>query len=643
MKSEQCGSLRTYLITLAVGLGTLPLHAGIGITLPSTGVSNSVATLNGLVNPGGDPACAWFGWGLSPFTSSQQSAPVAVAGTGWIAVSNTMTGLTPGLVYHGAVVTSNSLGAARASCARFGAPALTLNGPAVVTNFCNATLVDPGASATFAPLAIAAGYYHSVLLKGCGVVAAWGLNNYGQTNRPAGLSNNVIALASGGYFNLALKRDSTLAGWGDNSFGQTAIPSGLSNVTAVACGYYHSLALKSDGTIAAWGQNNFGQVSIPAGLSNVVAVAGGGYFSLALKGDGTVTAWGYNADGQTNIPAGLSNVVAIAAGQSHCLALQNNGLVTAWGANGYAQSTVPAGLSNVVAIAGGLGHSLALKRDGTLTAWGYNGDGETNIPASATNVVAIAAGAYHNLALKSNGGISAWGQNVLGQTTLQTNLNVIPYIVSASPPANANGSYVLTYSATNILGGVSAAVTRTIVMAAAAAPTITLLGSNPLILTNVNRLFADPGATAFDACSNALAVTATNNVNVNFPGAYGITYTVVDGYGNAATNYRAVYVALPPAVPGDQTGGGSLKLADVQAVYASYLANNPWLTMTNVAGLGGTNVTFGLSNSLTINYTVQCSSDLVNWQPLGLAAPQYVFTDATAPGQPQRFYRLSYP
>ena len=65
--------------------------------------------------------------------------------------------------------------------------------------------------------------------------------------------------------------------------------------------------------------------------------------------------------------------------------------------------------------------------------------------------------------------------------------------------------------------------------------------------------------------------------------------------------------------------------------------------MTNVAGLGGTNVTFQLTNSTAGNYTVQYSTNLSTWFNLGPAAPQYIFTDTNVLGQNQRFYRLTWP
>ena len=254
-------------------------------------------------------------------------------------------------------------------------------------------------------------------------VVAWGLNDYSQTNIPAGL-NNVVAIASGWSYNLALKSDGTVAGWGYNGDGTTSIPAGLNNVTAIAAGWYHSMALKSDGTVVAWGNGLWGQTNVPTGLNNVVAIAAGGFHSLALKSDGTVAAWGDDEYDQTfAISHFVNNVVAIAAGGYHSLALKSDGTVSAW--NG-----IPAGLSNVVAIAGGVYHSLALKNDGTVVAWGDNTYGQTNVPAGLSNVVAIAAGGYHSMALKSDGTVVAWGDNAQGQANVPAGLSSVVAIAA---------------------------------------------------------------------------------------------------------------------------------------------------------------------------------------------------------------------
>jgi alpha-tubulin suppressor-like RCC1 family protein len=249
---------------------------------------------------------------------------------------------------------------------------------------------------------IAAGGYHNLVIRSNGTVRAWGDNSAGQTNVPTGLTN-VVALAGGGYHSLALKKDGTVVAWGQNAYNQTNVGRGLSNVVAVSAGYYHSLALRSNGTIVAWGNNSNGQTNVPVGLQDAVAFAAGGYHNVILRSDSTVTSWGYNSNGQTNVPAGLSNIVAVSAGLYHSLALKRDGTVIAWGHNLYGETNVPKGLSNVVAIASGGYHNLALKNDGTLTAWGYNIYGQTNVPSALNGVEAVAAGVYHSLALVNKG------------------------------------------------------------------------------------------------------------------------------------------------------------------------------------------------------------------------------------------------
>jgi len=50
----------------------------------------------------------------------------------------------------------------------------------------------------------------------------------------------------------------TVVAWGDNNDGETDVPAGLSGVVAIAAGDDYSLALKSDGTVVAWGPDWLG-------------------------------------------------------------------------------------------------------------------------------------------------------------------------------------------------------------------------------------------------------------------------------------------------------------------------------------------------------------------------------------------------
>jgi formylglycine-generating enzyme required for sulfatase activity len=415
-------------------------------------------------------------------------------------------------------------------------PLVTLNGDAQITNECRAAFTDPGATANGAPQAFAGGYQHSLALRSDGTVAAWGWNNEGQTNIPVTL-NNVVAIAAGYGHGLALKSDSMVAAWGSDNEGQATVPVGLSNVISIAAGLHHSLALKSDGTVVAWGDNANDQTIISGGLSNVVAISGGGVHNLALKGDGTVVAWGDNYKGQTNVPVGLSNVMAVAGGAYHSLALKSDGTVVAWGDNAEGQTSIPFGLSNVVAIAGGGYHSLALKSDGTVAAWGYNADGEVNVPLGLSNVVTIVGGGYHSLAFKSDGTTVAWGDNDQGQTSVPAGLSVsLPVTVSGSVDADTPGTYLLRYTATNILGGF-ATTTRTVVVASTLTPVITI---QPQSVTNGLGTIA---LFVVDACGvpaptfqwrfNGTAVpTATNNTYY-IPS---VDYADAGGYDVVASN-----------------------------------------------------------------------------------------------------------
>ncbi len=117
------------------------------------------------------------------------------------------------------------------------------------------------------------------------------------------------------------------------------------------------------------------------------------------------------------------------------------------------------------------------------------------------------------------------------------------------------GTFTLTYSVTDS-GGLSASVVRTVTVVKGSsgggntAPTIALLGANPLIVT-IHTTFIDPGATASDAEDGNLtsAIVETGTVDTNTLGTYLLTYTVTDSGGLSATATRVVIV-------NPQGGGG---------------------------------------------------------------------------------------
>lgn len=132
-------------------------------------------------------------------------------------------------------------------------------------------------------LAVSGNFTHacySYLAPGA-VISLWGWgDNYNgdigdctttERNSPVeALSSGVAAIAAGGYHTLVLKNDGSLWAMGDNSYGQlgdgTTTPHYCpemivsANVTAIAAGAYHSVFIKSDGSLWAMGDNSNGQL-----------------------------------------------------------------------------------------------------------------------------------------------------------------------------------------------------------------------------------------------------------------------------------------------------------------------------------------------------------------------------------------------
>lgn len=290
-------------------------------------------------------------------------------------------------------------------------------------------VAEPSTARAQVVIDVAAGGFHSAMIRSDGTVWNWGMTAYGilsdnapyrgarttsLTDMPVetafswpyryclvpiqvvgeenGALTDIRTLSAGQHFTLALAADGTVWGWGSNDFGQLGDgsekpsesfylsarerstparvvgPGGqglLTDVTAVSAGYQHALALRADGTVWAWGDNSAGQLG------------DGGTDERSEP----VQAQGPDGDGV------LREIIAIAAGSRHNLALRRDGTVWAWGSNGSGQlgdgtreeRHVPVqvpDLSGVTAISAGTASSLALFGDGTVRAWGSNAFGQ---------------------------------------------------------------------------------------------------------------------------------------------------------------------------------------------------------------------------------------------------------------------------
>ncbi|MBS0659772.1 MAG: hypothetical protein JSR82_16145 [Verrucomicrobia bacterium] len=444
---------------------------------PATGLTSTGVTLNGTTNPSGLDATVSFEYGLTAsYGSTVAATPSSVSGTAPVAVSATLSGLTPATTYYYRLIVVTSYGTFTSAGQTFATPLPPLDATFTSAATVPATAVSYNATGRILNLSL---NFAPVTGTSLTVVRNTGLGLF--STRFANLAQGqVVELTFGGvtytfvanYYggsgnDLVLQWAGSLpVAWGYGFDGQ--IGDGVSlvarlpvavvsngalagkTVVSVAAGQSHSLALCSDGTLVAWGRNDVGQLGdgTTSRRTTPVAITGSG----ALAG---------------------RTVIAISADGDHNLALCSDGTVAAWGVNSFGQigdgttstRTTPVAVSangalvgkSVVAIATGSVHSLALCSDGTLVAWGQNyygqmGDNTTtdrltpvaisgNGALAGKSVVALAVGADHNLALCSDGALIAWGYNGYGQ--LGNNSTTPPNTPRASTPVAITGSGAL--------------------------------------------------------------------------------------------------------------------------------------------------------------------------------------------------------
>jgi len=134
-----------------------------------------------------------------------------------------------------------------------------------------------------------------------------------------------------------------------------------------------------------------------------------------------------------------------------------------------------------------------------------------------------------------------WFDNQTNLVTGATNATLTLANVSSSQAGN------YTVQVANNFGNATASAAVTV--SDTTAPVITLMGPSPMTV-ECHGSFADPGATALDACVGPVAVVASGTVDTNTTGTYTLTYLANDGNGNTATAFRTVNVAdtTAPAV-----------------------------------------------------------------------------------------------
>ncbi|CAE7818873.1 RCC1 [Symbiodinium sp. CCMP2456] len=216
-------------------------------------------------------------------------------------------------------------------------------------------LVEASEAAFFARR-VAAGRYHSVLLRRSGGAVAFGLNAAGESllpRLPAGV--RYIAVAAGTQHTLLLRSDGRVGSCGLNLDGQRSLI-GLEGrvLISVAAGGFHSVLLDSDGSCEAVGCNDHGQCQVSSRLSGrrCISIAAGAQHTICILEDGNAIAVGLDDNGQCSIPA-ISQVpvpqkrvswlryTSAAGGSKHTVLLRNDGEAAALGWNAHGQCSVP--------------------------------------------------------------------------------------------------------------------------------------------------------------------------------------------------------------------------------------------------------------------------------------------------------------
>ena len=178
---------------------------------------------------------------------------------------------------------------------------------------------------------VAAGDIHSLMVKQDGSVWGAGRNYNGQLGdgskndsdnfvkaMVSGAGSGAAYVAAGGYHSMVLKDDGSVWATGCNDYGQLGDRSTTDRTMyvqvvpgeakTIAAGSRHSMVLKEDGSVWATGYNLYGQlgdgsttdskVFVQIISGGVKVIAAGAFHSMVLGKDGSIWATGSNKDGQ---------------------------------------------------------------------------------------------------------------------------------------------------------------------------------------------------------------------------------------------------------------------------------------------------------------------------------------------------------
>ena len=191
----------------------------------------------------------------------------------------------------------------------------------------------------------------------------------------------------------------------------------------------------------------------------------------------------------------------------------------------------------------------------------YNAaDSAGNAADPVTRSVTVADGAAPLLVLNGDAEVTiTCGQGYVEEGATLTDACDPGAEVTISGDFNPNvaGIYTRFYDAMDGSGNRAETLTRTITVLGGSAPSIFLTGE-ATVTVPCNTAYQDAGARAVDGCQTDITgdIVVDNPVDTSRPGAYTVTYNVMDATGAAATPVARTVTVLPCVAPCDDACAG---------------------------------------------------------------------------------------
>ncbi len=286
-------------------------------------------------------------------------------------------------------------------------------------------------------------------------------------------------------------------------------------------------------------------------VNNAVTVSTSGLVNTLVPGTYTLT---YNATDQWgNVATAKTRTINVSNPTTPptITVSGTNPLTVAYGSvYTDAGATAKDALNNTVAVSAS--GSVNISVPGTYTI-SYNAtDQWGNVATTKTRTVTVAGPTTPpTITLLGSDPMTVYKKTTFtdpGATALDALGNTVTVSSSNNVNMNKDGSYTVTYTATDQWGN-TATKTRTVnVVTPTTPPTVTVLGTNPLTVV-WSSAYIDAGATAVDVSGASVTVTTTNPVNTATPGTYTVSYSATDQWGNVGTGSRTVTVSGPTTPP----------------------------------------------------------------------------------------------